>query len=88
MHKFKIYSIDEGYCRITYKTKNADNETIYYGLCDMGCHREPEIILHRLTQDGEPSHPVKLKVKAKDTFEMPEGDSVLIKACRKWIENN
>ena len=86
--KFRIRNINEGFCRVNYVTKNAKGEYIFY--CLQWEYFSPKNIvnLYRLSQNGEPSYQVKLKSKAKDMFEMPRGDSELIKACREWIERN
>ena len=87
--KFKIYRINEGFCSITYITRNPNNEKIYYCLQDNGCE-QPRIELYRCTKKLEPDYKVTLKIgtKAKELFEIPKGDSNIEKSCKKWIEDN
>lgn len=86
MHKFKILSIDQGFCRINYVTKNHDNQKIYYCLTyDFSNNIE----LCRSTPDLEPYHPVKIKEgKAAELFELPTGKTQLELDCINWIKNN
>lgn len=55
---------------------------------NMGTLSKPEIVLHRSTNEGEPGYPVKANGLAVDMFEMPQGNTELIKQCQKWIKNN
>jgi len=38
MHKLKIHSIDNGFCRVMYYVKNNNNQTLYYCLQDEGAN--------------------------------------------------
>lgn len=84
----KIHSIDEGFCRINYVGLNRFKQKVYYCLMDNGYCGKININLYRSTQELEPEYPVRIKVPAKEIFELPEGNSELIKACREWILNN
>ncbi len=83
MKPFKIAKIDNGFCRITYKTKNDNNETIYYGLQE---DFKDVVNVYRCSKDGEPSHQVKLKKPASELFERPLGDEQIEIAVRKFLD--
>ncbi len=84
--KFKLHSIDSGFCRIFYTTRNEHNERLIYCLQDDG--RNMGVSLYRCSQDGEPSYKVKFKFDLKDNFEAPKGDTELEQNCKRYIENN
>lgn len=84
MHKFKIVKVDNGFCQITYATRNADNQRIFYCLQDNGL--QGGIRLLRCTQEHEPSHEVTLKPEYINLFEIPTGDSELENKGRHWLE--
>lgn len=79
--KLTIHSVDNGFCRINYKAKNNNNETIYYCLQDEGA-AHGGVLCYRSTQDMEPSHQVKGN---RELFEVPAGDSAIEKAVREYL---
>ena len=83
--QFKIYSIDSGFARINYVTKNEAGQRLFYCLQDGG--RFLGIQLFRCGQDGEPSHEVKLKIPLSQVFQIPKGDSDLELKCKQYIES-
>jgi hypothetical protein len=74
-----------GQSQITYKTKNANNETIYYCLQDNGPNCGG-IKLLRCTSDYEPSHTVTAKNGAMIKFQRPDGSSKLEQLVNGWID--
>jgi len=90
LHKFKLVSVDNGFCRVLFQTKNSDNQKIYY--CLQEDWRDKPVVLYRCTQPPwcEPSHEVKLQKNIGPIeFEMPEGNSRLEIKVKEWIlENN
>jgi len=80
-----------GHCQLTYKTKNSNNEKIYYCLQDQG-ENFGGIRLMRCTQDGEPSHECAIKKELSPVFERPRPDQYdsdytlkLKSLCNEWI---
>ena len=80
-----ISEINEGHYQITYRTKNEDNETIYY--CLQNCH-EDKVRFMRCTQDGEPQSEAWPKENAIIKIELAPGLTKLTKACHKFISNH
>lgn len=82
---FKIVEVDEGFCQVTYETKNSKGERIYYGL-----QEHFGIRLVRCSRDYEPQWEAKLRQGffARENFERTPGKTRLEKLCNKWIENN
>jgi hypothetical protein len=83
MIHLKIHDINEGHCQITYKTKNKDNQTIYYALQDNG-DLHGGVRLLRCTQEGEPSHVVSFSIPV--AFERPINDSRLSHKVIEWLD--
>lgn len=81
-HKFKIVELDQGFCRLIYKTLNKNNQTVYY--CLQQDHDGAN--LYRFIE--EPEYKVCLPLPAKELLEMPKGDSALEKLFINWILNN
>jgi hypothetical protein len=88
--KFKLHSIDTGFCRVYYTTRNESNERIIYCIQDNG---KEGVELYRCSRDGEPSHPVKFKEPLqnilplfKNVYPIPEGNERrLIELCNEYI---
>jgi hypothetical protein len=88
-HNFRLISDWQhfaGHCQVTYQTKNAHNESIYYCLQDNGINCGGVKLL-RCSDDCEPSHEVRLKKDSNVIFERPTGDSRLEKLVNEWIDN-
>lgn len=88
MIKFNLHPHYEnytGHCQITYVSKNALNEKLIYCLQDNG-QRFGGIRLMRCSQDGEPSHEVKLKDGTQVQFErVVKDEGKLGQLVNKWI---
>ena len=82
--KLKIYEIDNGFCRISYKVKNLHDQTIYYCIQDEG-DQCGNCIIYRQTSDGEPDYPIKLDFTQVE-FEIPTGDSDIEIAVRDFLK--
>lgn len=78
---FTIYSIDNGFCRINYKAKNSNNQTVYYCLQDEG-KAFGGVVCYRCSKDFEPNYPIRY---AKSRFEIPSGDSDIEKVVREYL---
>jgi len=83
MQELKIVEIDEGFCRILYKSVINGNSYHY-------CLQEDwpdKVYLYRCSQPPwfEPEYQVGFKNKVK--FERPNGDTQLQNAVNKWIDN-
>lgn len=87
--KFKIASVDTGFCRINYEVLNDKGETIYYCLQDEG-ENYGGMQLYRSTEDEEPSHRVAFKegIYAKNMMEKPTGNTEIEILARQWIAEN
>jgi len=82
MTKFEIVKIDS--CRILYKTKNIDNQTIYYCLQDdFG-----KVNLYRCSRSPwfEPQVKATIKEGARVEFGVPTGETELEIKARRWIQ--
>jgi hypothetical protein len=77
-HELKIIYMDEGFCRIYYKVK-SEKVNILYCLQDEG----RKVVFYRCSEDGEPAFEAKTK---GFNFEIPLGDSELVKNVRKFIK--
>lgn len=87
--KFKLHSIDSGFCRIYYTTKNSEGQKIIYCLQDEG-DRFGGVQLYRCSKEGEPEFITHFKegIKAIDSMEKPMGETELEKRVRHWIETH
>jgi hypothetical protein len=91
MHKFKLHSINTGYCRIYYTTKNDTNERLIYCIQQDGHN---EVNLYRCSKDGEPSHRVAFKLPLielfplfQDVYPVPKGnEKKLIELANNFIQ--
>lgn len=83
--KLEIVDVNEGHCQVTYRTKNANNENIYYCLQEESRDR---IRMMRCSQDGEPSHPATPKSDSIIEIEIVPGNSRLAIVCNKYIGSN
>jgi hypothetical protein len=91
--KYKIHSINPGFCRIHYVTRNDKNESLYYCLQDDGrgadwANSSNGIVLYRCSKDWEPSYPINFKLPARELMEIPTGDSELELKAKEWIETH
>jgi len=85
MHKLKIHSIDNGFCRVMYYVKNNNNQTLYYCLQDEGANYGG-VILYRCTPDGEPDYPCEFQGEnIWSMFEVPSGDTEIEVAVRAFL---
>jgi hypothetical protein len=80
---FKIHHIDNGFCRVVYKALNEDKQEIFYCLQDEG-ERYGGVTCYRTTKDFEPNYPVEY---GKNMFEVPEGNSEIEIAVKKYLTN-
>jgi hypothetical protein len=78
----KIHSIDNGFCRVNYSTKNPAGETVFYCLQDEGA-RYGGVCCYRSTKELEPDYPVYFLLNHK--FEVPTGDSAIEITVRKFL---
>lgn len=85
---FKIKSIDQGYCRILYETRNSSDEKIYY--CLQEDYNDQPVNLYRCTQQPwcEPDYIVTIKKDAVLEFEIPTGDTQLENKVKEWIKEH
>jgi hypothetical protein len=81
---FKIHSIDNGFCRVNYKIKNADGKTVFYCLQDEGKTYGGVICYRCADSDFEPDYPIKYH---KDRFEVPTGNSSIEIIVREYLLN-
>jgi hypothetical protein len=66
---FKIIAVESGFCRIAYKTKNAEKKSIFYCIAQSGLAANG-VYAYRCSKDGEPSHRVDISLAL---FEVPLG---------------
>ena len=78
----KIYSIDQGFCRVNYRYKNDSDQMIYYCIQDEGSY----VVRYRCTDtpEIEPSHEVAV---IKSCFEVPKGTDELSTKVREFLES-
>ena len=81
----KLHSVDQGFCRINYVTKNADNRTIYYCIQEDSCGTDPITTVYRCTQDGEPDYPVSFKGRLKELFPLAPGNTAMEHRINNFI---
>ena len=81
MLMMKIHSVDNGFCKVNYKTKNAVGETIYYCLMDSGVNHGG-VQCYRTCRMFEPSYVVTCN---HELFEVPTGDTQVEIAVRKYL---
>ena len=83
--KLEIVEINEGHGQITYKTKNSENETIFYCLQEQF---KNQVRFMRCSQDWEPQSEARPKGDSVIEIEFAIGTSQLIEACNRFIFNH
>lgn len=86
MKNFHIKFIDEGFCRVVYKTKTRSGNELLYCL---QCEGHNSVVFYRCTDDidyAEPMYPVNPTVLM--SIEKPEGNSDVINQINNYIENH
>jgi hypothetical protein len=81
--KFRLHSIDSGFCRIYFTTYGDHDQPLYYCAQDEG-DRFGGVRFYRCSEDGEPEY----EVTPKDwcAVEVPKGDSELELRVKSFIE--
>jgi hypothetical protein len=84
--KFEIMDIDQGYCRVLYRSKNDSGQWLYY--CIQQEYRN-SCVLYRcsLAPYYEPMYPVTFKDNIWLAIEKPQGETELEEAVRLFIQN-
>ena len=73
--KFQFVASNEGHCSLVYKTKNTNNQTIFYVIMDETPRYEPpRLTLNRATREGEPMYQVGFSGSVRSLFELPPKD--------------
>lgn len=85
----RIHSVDEGNCRVYYKTKNEKQETLLY--CLMQKDNKGTVGCYRCSQDGEPDYELTLGDLKNKVFHFPPwdrqtGPSELVINVNKFIK--
>jgi len=75
----KIYSVDNGFCRVNYSVKNEENQTVYYCIQE---EFDDVFVCYRSTAEEEPQYKV---VCIKSIWEVPTGNSTIEKGVRKFL---
>ena len=87
--KFKIHSVDRGFCRVNYVYQTDEGAKVYFCLQDEGA-KFGNVILYASNRELEPSHPVKMKdyidKNRAEYFEKPEPTCELTEAVCGWID--
>ena len=85
-NRFKIYEIDNGFCRVTYQVANDKGTMLYYCIQDEG---QGDCKVYRCTDTPwcEPLYEVELKLKHWPQFEVPVGNDTISCAVREFIES-
>jgi len=78
---FWVHSVDNGFCRVNYVTRNPKGPRLFYCLQDEG-NAHGGVICYRCSHDFEPSHAVE---HPKILFEIPEGNSDIEQIVRDYL---
>ena len=81
---FEIVKIDEGFCRIVFKTKNKNDEDIFY--CLQEEFFNSPLVLYRCCKMFEPCSVVTLPREHNCVFDMPQGITLLQIKAIEWIK--
>jgi len=86
MIKFKIYYVEEGFCRIVYQYINSIGERVYYCLQDDGAFGRRDVHAYRCTAPPWLEPDYRVLPGDYSEWERPLEDSGIGKIVREFLE--